>query len=171
MGLVDAAINVFDIILCLILEDTFAIYVCIFHAKRGLHGEPGEWWFNVWKVCSFLKQRLFDSGRFSNNRIFPRIVISFCWSPQTSHKYVEFPLANIPEQTYQFLKGKVNYQKIESSSETASRKIDSSSQMNTRATRDAFRSIRLFPRLPSEILAAQLGEGEGETPALRIVPL
>jgi len=33
MGLVDAAIKVFDIIVCLTLEDTFVFYVCIFHAN------------------------------------------------------------------------------------------------------------------------------------------
>ena len=46
--------------------------------------------------------------------LFYEIASSFCWSPQTSYKYVEFPLVNIYEQTYHFLKGKVNCQKIES---------------------------------------------------------
>ena len=38
IGLVDAAINVFDIIVCLTLEDTFVFYVCIFYAKKGSRG-------------------------------------------------------------------------------------------------------------------------------------
>jgi len=103
------------------------------------------------------KNGCFSSDRWLNVRSIvtsakvARIGISFCWSPQTSPKYVEFPLVSIPEQTYHFLKGKVNYKKIESNSETASRKMDSSSQMNKRATRDAFRSIRLFPWLPLEV--------------------